>query len=215
MEIGGCHLRLDLIFLFPLGLRDQAFCIYSFIPFNVGLEKHLEDGYWRVIRDHFGTVLRAFSKQVGVGWLLRFDNFFIPDALTEAMLLADLEQDTVDFLPNFDNSQKEPSLLPARLPTLLLNGSSGIAVGMATNIPPHNIGELVDVLCVLIRNPEATGYVSWEMFFSLVGVSWVLPLLVRETLLSWQVRLWEKSTRRFGEQLLYTSFGRYGRRGTE
>ncbi|TKY69273.1 DNA gyrase subunit A [Spatholobus suberectus] len=76
--------------------------------------------------------------------------------LTEAMLLADLEQDTVDFVPNFDNSQKEPSLLPARLPTLLLNGSSGIAVGMATNIPPHNLGEVVDVLCVLIRNPEAT-----------------------------------------------------------
>ncbi|ESW25277.1 hypothetical protein PHAVU_003G022300 [Phaseolus vulgaris] len=78
------------------------------------------------------------------------------DDLTEAMLLADLEQDTVDFVPNFDNSQKEPSLLPARLPTLLLNGSSGIAVGMATNIPPHNLGEVVDVLCVLIHNPEAT-----------------------------------------------------------
>ncbi|KHN03153.1 DNA gyrase subunit A, chloroplastic/mitochondrial [Glycine soja] len=78
------------------------------------------------------------------------------DDLTEAMLLTDLEQDTVDFVPNFDNSQKEPSLLPARLPTLLLNGSSGIAVGMATNIPPHNLGEVVDVLCVLIHNPEAT-----------------------------------------------------------
>nr|KYP46938.1 hypothetical protein KK1_031420 [Cajanus cajan] len=78
------------------------------------------------------------------------------DDLTEAVLLADLEQDTVDFVPNFDNSQKEPSLLPARLPTLLLNGSSGIAVGMATNIPPHNLGEVVDVLCVLINNPEAT-----------------------------------------------------------
>ncbi|XP_050286406.1 DNA gyrase subunit A, chloroplastic/mitochondrial [Quercus robur] len=78
------------------------------------------------------------------------------EALTEAMLLADLEQDTVDFVPNFDNSQKEPSLLPARLPTLLLNGASGIAVGMATNIPPHNLGELVDVLCALIHNPEAT-----------------------------------------------------------
>ncbi|QCD89628.1 DNA gyrase subunit A [Vigna unguiculata] len=78
------------------------------------------------------------------------------DDLTEALLLADLEQDTVDFVPNFDNSQKEPSLLPARLPTLLLNGSSGIAVGMATNIPPHNLGEVVDVLCVLIHNPEAT-----------------------------------------------------------
>ncbi|XP_061357312.1 DNA gyrase subunit A, chloroplastic/mitochondrial [Gastrolobium bilobum] len=78
------------------------------------------------------------------------------EELTEAMLLADLEQDTVDFVPNFDNSQKEPSLLPARLPTLLLNGSSGIAVGMATNIPPHNLGEVVEVLCVLIHNPEAT-----------------------------------------------------------
>ncbi|XP_058224947.1 DNA gyrase subunit A, chloroplastic/mitochondrial-like isoform X3 [Rhododendron vialii] len=62
------------------------------------------------------------------------------EALTEAMLLADLDQDTVDFVPNFDNSQKEPSLLPARIPNLLLNGSSGIAVGMATNIPPHNLG---------------------------------------------------------------------------
>ncbi|XP_010558248.1 PREDICTED: DNA gyrase subunit A, chloroplastic/mitochondrial isoform X2 [Tarenaya hassleriana] len=78
------------------------------------------------------------------------------DALSEAMLLADLDQDTVDYLDNFDNSQKEPSVLPARLPALLLNGASGIAVGMATNIPPHNLGELVDVLCALIRNPEAT-----------------------------------------------------------
>ncbi|XWS65405.1 hypothetical protein CRYUN_Cryun05aG0109900 [Craigia yunnanensis] len=78
------------------------------------------------------------------------------EALAEAILLADLEQDTVDFVPNFDNSHKEPSLLPARLPTLLLNGSSGIAVGMATNIPPHNLGELVDALCALIHNPEAS-----------------------------------------------------------
>ncbi|KAL8162046.1 hypothetical protein V2J09_013535 [Rumex salicifolius] len=77
-------------------------------------------------------------------------------ALAEAMLLADLELNTVDFVPNFDNSQKEPALLPARLPNLLLNGSSGIAVGMATNIPPHNLGELVDALSVLIHNPEAT-----------------------------------------------------------
>ncbi|KAJ0045854.1 hypothetical protein Pint_05722 [Pistacia integerrima] len=78
------------------------------------------------------------------------------DPLAEAMLLTDLELDTVNFVPNFDASQKEPSLLPARLPNLLLNGSSGIAVGMATNIPPHNLGELVDVLCALIHNPEAT-----------------------------------------------------------
>ncbi|XP_042059795.1 DNA gyrase subunit A, chloroplastic/mitochondrial-like isoform X1 [Salvia splendens] len=78
------------------------------------------------------------------------------EALSESMLLADLEQDTVDFVPNFDNSQKEPSLLPARIPNLLLNGASGIAVGMATNIPPHNLGELVDALSVLIHNPDAT-----------------------------------------------------------
>ncbi|XP_074567804.1 putative DNA gyrase subunit A, chloroplastic/mitochondrial [Curcuma longa] len=78
------------------------------------------------------------------------------EALTEAMLLTDLDLNTVDFVPNFDNSQKEPSLLPARIPNLLLNGSSGIAVGMATNIPPHNLGELVDALSVLIHNPEAT-----------------------------------------------------------
>ncbi|KAK4759945.1 hypothetical protein SAY87_023076 [Trapa incisa] len=78
------------------------------------------------------------------------------EALTEAVLLADIDQNTVDFVPNFDNSQKEPSLLPSRLPTLLLNGSSGIAVGMATNIPPHNLGELVDVVCALIHNPDAT-----------------------------------------------------------
>ncbi|PIA47834.1 hypothetical protein AQUCO_01400430v1 [Aquilegia coerulea] len=78
------------------------------------------------------------------------------EPLAEEMLLADLDQDTVDFIPNFDNSQKEPSLLPARVPNLLLNGSSGIAVGMATNIPPHNLGELVDALSVLIHNPEAT-----------------------------------------------------------
>ncbi|KAK8969191.1 hypothetical protein KSP40_PGU007388 [Platanthera guangdongensis] len=78
------------------------------------------------------------------------------EALTEAMLLMDLEQNTVDFVPNFDNSQTEPSLFPARIPTLLLNGSTGIAVGMATNIPPHNLCELVDALSVLIHNPDAT-----------------------------------------------------------
>ncbi|CAM0877228.1 unnamed protein product [Alopecurus aequalis] len=78
------------------------------------------------------------------------------DPLTEAMFLTDLELNTVDYVPNFDNSQKEPSLLPARVPSLLLNGSAGIAVGMATNIPPHNLGELVDALSVIIQNPEAT-----------------------------------------------------------
>ncbi|MEO0225627.1 MAG: DNA gyrase subunit A [candidate division WOR-3 bacterium] len=69
-------------------------------------------------------------------------------------LLNDLEKDTVDFIPNYDGRLKEPSVLPAALPHLLANGSSGIAVGMATNIPPHNIGELIDGLIAVIENPE-------------------------------------------------------------
>ncbi|MFM7551112.1 MAG: DNA gyrase subunit A, partial [Cyanobacteriota bacterium] len=75
-------------------------------------------------------------------------------ALTTDALLEDIESETVDFVDNFDGSQQEPTVLPARLPQLLLNGSSGIAVGMATNIPPHNPGELIDGLLALIANPE-------------------------------------------------------------
>jgi DNA gyrase subunit A len=71
-------------------------------------------------------------------------------------ILADIEEDTVDFMPNFDDSLKEPAVLPARLPNLLLNGSSGIAVGMATNIPPHNLNEVCDAISCLIDNPGAT-----------------------------------------------------------
>lgn len=77
-------------------------------------------------------------------------------ALTSAALLQDIESETVDFIDNFDASVQEPTVLPARLPQLLLNGSSGIAVGMATNIPPHNLGELIDGLVALIHNPEIT-----------------------------------------------------------
>jgi DNA gyrase subunit A len=71
-------------------------------------------------------------------------------------LLFDIDKNTVDFRDNFDGSFREPTVLPARLPNLLLNGSSGIAVGMATNIPPHNIGELCDAIMHLIDNPDAT-----------------------------------------------------------
>ena len=70
-------------------------------------------------------------------------------------MLVDIDKDTIDFVPNFDDSLKEPSVLPARLPNLLANGSSGIAVGMATTIPPHNLGELCDAIKYLIDNPEA------------------------------------------------------------
>ncbi|WP_343386931.1 DNA gyrase subunit A [Candidatus Amarobacter glycogenicus] len=71
-------------------------------------------------------------------------------------LLADIDQDTVDFEPNYDGRHEQPSVLPARVPNLLLNGSSGIAVGMATNIPPHNFNELADAIALLIDKPEST-----------------------------------------------------------
>ena len=71
-------------------------------------------------------------------------------------LLSDIEKDTVDFMPNFDDTLKEPMVLPARIPNLLVNGSSGIAVGMATNIPPHNIGEVIDGVIMLIDNPDSS-----------------------------------------------------------
>jgi len=70
-------------------------------------------------------------------------------------MLVDIDKDTVDFVPNFDNSLKEPSVLPTRLPNLLVNGSSGIAVGMATSIPPHNLGEVCEAIAYLIDNPGA------------------------------------------------------------
>ncbi|HDM08718.1 MAG TPA: DNA gyrase subunit A, partial [Candidatus Omnitrophica bacterium] len=69
-------------------------------------------------------------------------------------LLNDLDKDTVDFRPNFDDSLTEPVLLPAKIPNLLINGSSGIAVGMATNIPPHNLGETISAIIAYINNPD-------------------------------------------------------------
>lgn len=71
-------------------------------------------------------------------------------------MLRDLDKDTVDFMPNYDGSLQEPVVLPSRIPNLLVNGSYGIAVGMATNIPPHNLGEVVDGLCMMIDNPDVT-----------------------------------------------------------
>lgn len=70
-------------------------------------------------------------------------------------MLRDIDKDTVDFMPNYDDSRKEPTVLPTKFPNLLVNGSTGIAVGMATNIPPHNLGEVSDAICHLIDNPDA------------------------------------------------------------
>src|SRR5260221_3433071 len=71
-------------------------------------------------------------------------------------ILADLEKETVDFISNFDQTREEPVVLPSREPNLLVNGASGIAVGMATNIPPHNLGEIIDATVTLIEKPETT-----------------------------------------------------------
>ncbi|MEG2073673.1 MAG: DNA topoisomerase (ATP-hydrolyzing), partial [Angelakisella sp.] len=71
-------------------------------------------------------------------------------------MLQDIEKETIDWTSNYDDSKKEPVVLPSRFPNLLVNGSTGIAVGMATNIPPHNLGEVIDGVCCLIDNPEAT-----------------------------------------------------------
>src|SRR3954468_14448796 len=69
-------------------------------------------------------------------------------------LLADIDKDTVDFVPNYDESSSEPSVLPSRIPNLLVNGSNGIAVGMATNIPPHNLTEIVEATIMLVNEPK-------------------------------------------------------------
>ncbi len=87
-------------------------------------------------------------------------------SLTDESLLEDIESETVDFADNFDGSQQEPTVLPARIPQLLLNGSSGIAVGMATNIPPHNLGELINGLKSIINNPTI---VDRELFEIIKG----------------------------------------------
>ena len=70
-------------------------------------------------------------------------------------MLVDIDKDAVDFVPNFDEQTSEPTVLPARIPNLLINGSNGIAVGMATNIPPHNLTEIVDATITLVNNPNA------------------------------------------------------------
>ncbi|MBT5541570.1 MAG: DNA gyrase subunit A, partial [Gammaproteobacteria bacterium] len=69
-------------------------------------------------------------------------------------MLSDLDKETVDFIPNYDESESEPAVLPARIPNLLINGSAGIAVGMATNIPPHNLTEVINATLLLLENPE-------------------------------------------------------------
>ncbi len=91
-------------------------------------------------------------------------------------MLVDIEKNTVDFVPNFDGSLQEPSVLPARLPNLLVGGSSGIAVGMTTNIPPHNLGEICDAIVYLIDNPQASVEELMELVkgpdFPTAGIIW-------------------------------------------
>src|SRR3954463_12715444 len=76
--------------------------------------------------------------------------------LAEELMRDDIDKETVDFIPNYDGTEREPAVLPAKYPNLLVNGSSGIAVGMATNIPPHNLGEVIDACLMVIENPHAS-----------------------------------------------------------
>ena len=76
--------------------------------------------------------------------------------VSEQALLADLDKDIVDFVPNFDETEKEPGVLPARIPHLLINGAEGIAVGMSTSIPPHNLGETIEAMKAYMKNPKLT-----------------------------------------------------------
>ena len=71
-------------------------------------------------------------------------------------LMRDINKDTIDFIPNYDGEEREPSVLPCRIPNLLVNGTTGIAVGMATNMPPHNIGEVIDAVIAVSKNPDIT-----------------------------------------------------------
>src|ERR1044071_5856725 len=73
-----------------------------------------------------------------------------------ALLMEDMEKDTVDFVPNYDETRTEPTVFPSAFPNLLVNGGTGIAVGMATNMPPHNLGEVIDGICAQIDNPDIT-----------------------------------------------------------
>ena len=73
-----------------------------------------------------------------------------------AALMTDMDKDTVDFVPNYDETRTEPTVFPAAFPNLLVNGGTGIAVGMATNIPPHNLSEVIDGICAQIDNPDIT-----------------------------------------------------------
>ena len=87
--------------------------------------------------------------------------------VTQEAFLADLDKDVVDFVPNFDETEKEPSVLPVKIPNLLVNGSEGIAVGMATSIPPHNLGEVIDaVKAYMLNNDKRTDALSERTGFS-------------------------------------------------
>ena len=125
---------------------------------------------------HGESVIYPTLVNMAQGWSMRETlvdgqgNFGSPEAdppaamrYTEARLthlglamMADIEKDTVDFIPNYDETRTEPTVFPAAFPNLLVNGGTGIAVGMATNIAPHNLGEIVDGICAMIDNPEIT-----------------------------------------------------------
>ena len=100
-------------------------------------------------------------------------------------LLDDIDKDTADFQPNYDNNDREPTVLPAEFPNLLVNGAGGIAVGMATNIPTHNLGEVIDACCAYIERPEITDLELMEIVPAPISrpaaSSWAAPASSRPT----------------------------------
>src|SRR3989338_8975562 len=129
----------------PVNLEDEMRRSYLDYAMSVIVGRALPD-----VRDG----LKPVHRRVLFAMHVRYNEIRMARIAHE--MLADLDKETVDYAPNYDGSEHEPVVLPARLPNLLINGSSGIAVGMATNIPPHNLNEVINACVALIDNPDAT-----------------------------------------------------------
>ena len=102
-----------------------------------------------------GIAYIAMHSQLSLLTACRTPSYLLPSKISME-LMRDINKDTIDFIPNYDGEEREPSVLPCRIPNLLVNGTTGIAVGMATNMPPHNIGEVIDAVIAVSKNPDIT-----------------------------------------------------------
>jgi hypothetical protein len=139
-------------------LNDKLSSLRAYPSMKVLYKKTIDENNVRVAQD-FSMRYQLVNGQGNFGSMdgdgaaaMRYTEAKLKPVAEE--LLLDIEKNTVEFIPNYDGSHMEPSVLPAKLPNLLLNGSVGIAVGMATNIPPHNLTELVDAIVYISENPD-------------------------------------------------------------